>query len=271
MIQNRVKTFFQYISLSSLNVVAVTLVCFIAFYKLPNNRPFRDILSLAQLGLTCWAIYILDRLRDNISSSDIVTDRHKFHFEHQFILQTLLISSVVITAVIALFQPFILNTFGIILLGVVGFYVYFISPKYPFLKELFMPIIYTAAVVGVPFVLSSSINFSSWILALMFLGIVIQNAFSFSYFESEEEQSSENICKKIGQKNTRRVINYVTSLNIFLVIFFFGNQFHYPNLLAFALVTISIFTSLIVANSSKFRNNYRWIIDSLLFLPLIVF
>ena len=271
MIQNKVKTFFQYISFSSLNVVVATLVCFIAFYKLPNNQPFKDFLSLAQLGLTCWAIYILDRLLDNISSSEIVTDRHRFHFEHQFMLQILLISSVAITAVIALFQPFILNVYGLILLVAVGLYVFFISPKFPILKEFFMPIIYTAAVVGVPFVLNSSISVSSWILALMFFGIVIQNAFSFSYFESVEDQKSENICRKIGQKNTRRVINYVTSLNIFLVIFFFGNQFHYPNLLAFIFTTISIFTSLVVANSSKFRNNYRWVIDSLLFLPLIIF
>ncbi|MCF8325023.1 MAG: hypothetical protein K9I84_08695 [Leadbetterella sp.] len=271
MIQNKVKTVFQYISFSSLNVVLATLVCFIAFYKLPNNQPFTDFLSLAQLGLTCWAIYILDRLRDNISSVEIITDRHKFHYEHQFILQILLISSVAITTVIALFQPFILNIYGIILLVVVVFYVYFLSPKYPFLKELFMPIIYIAAVVGVPFVLNSSISFSSWILALMFFGVVIQNALSFSLFESEEGHDTENICSKIGQRNTRKVINYVTSLNIFLVIFFFANQLHYPNLLSFILVTISISTSLIVVNSFRFRDNYRWIIDSLLFLPLVVF
>lgn len=271
MIQSKVEKFFQYISFSSLNVVAATLVCFIAFYKLPNNQPFNDFLSIAQLGLTCWAIYILDRLRDNITSSEIITDRHKFHFDHQFILQILLISSVAITAIIALFQPFILNIYGIILLVVVGFYVYYISPKYPFLKELFMPIIYIAAVVGVPFVLNSSISFSSWILAFMFFGVVVQNAFSFSYFESIEDENSENICRKIGQKNTRKVINYLTSLNIFLVIFFFGNQIHYPNLLAFVFAFVSILTSLVVANSSKFRDSYRLIIDSLLFLPLIVF
>lgn len=270
MIENKLKTFFQYISHSSLNVVAATIVCFVAFYKLPNNQPFNDYLSLAQLGLTCWAIYILDRLRDNISSSEIITDRHKFHFEHQFSLQILLISSVAITAVIALFQPVALIVYGLLLLVIVGFYVYFISPKYPILKEFFMPIIYTAAVVGVPFVLNSSISFSSWILALIFFGIVIQNAFSFSYFESVEDQKSENICRKIGQKNTRRVINYLTSLNMFLVIFFFGNQILYPNLLSFTFATISILTSLVVANSSKFRNNYRWVIDSLLFLPLII-
>lgn len=270
MIENKLKTFFQYISHSSLNVVAATIVCFVAFYKLPNNQPFNDYLSLAQLGLTCWAIYILDRLRDNISSSEIITDRHKFHFEHQFSLQILLISSVAITAVITLFQPVALNVYGLLLLVIVDFYVYFISPKYPILKEIFMPIIYTAAVVGVPFVLNSSISFSSWILALIFFGIVIQNAFSFSYFESVEDQKSENICRKIGQKNTRRVINYLTSLNMFLVIFFFGNQILYPNLLSFTFATISILTSLVVANSSKFRNNYRWVIDSLLFLPLII-
>jgi hypothetical protein len=271
MILDKVKTVLQYIYFSSLNVVAATIVCFVAFYKLPNNQPFNDILSIAQLGLTSWAIYILDRLRDNIISTEIVTERHKFHFDHQFLLQILSIGSAAIVAIIALFQPFILNIYGVFILVVVLFYIYFISPRFPFLKEIFMPIIYTLAVVGVPFVLNSSISFSSWILASMFFGVVLQNAFSFSYFEHEENQYSENICRKMGPKKAKNIINYLTSFNIFIVIFFFGNQLYYPNLLAFVFATISLLTSLIVANSPKFKNNYRLVIDGLLFLPLVLF
>jgi hypothetical protein len=262
---------FNFFMLSNLNVVAATMVCFIAFYKLPNNQPFHDFLSLAQLGFTCWAIYVFDRLKDNISTPEINTIRHKFHYDNQFILQILMIAAVSISIVIVFFQPLQLTIYGFLIILLSGFYLYFISPKLPFLKEIFMPVIYTLAVVGVPFVLNSSISLSSWILGIMFFGITIQNTFSFSFFENLEKESLDNICKKIGTTNTRKVINYITAFNIFVVIFFFSNQTNYPNLFGFVLVVISLATSLVVAAAPKFRNNYRWIIDGLLFLPLIIF
>lgn len=267
----KIRIVFKYFVLSNLNVVVATIVCFIAFYKLPNNQPFLDYASVAQLGLTCWAIYVLDRLRDNITSSEIVTERHKFHFEYQFILQILLVASLIVSVVITFFQPAILNIYGAVLVVVVGIYVYFISPRFPFSKEIFMPVIYCSAVVGVPFLMNSSISLSSWILAFMFFGVIVQNAFSFSYFEYSDDNNSTNICKKIGLNNTRRVINYIASINVFIVIFFFANQLYFANLLSFIIVGISFLTSLIVANHEKFKNNYRWMIDGLLFLPLIVF
>ncbi|CAN1574980.1 hypothetical protein MCERE19_03678 [Spirosomataceae bacterium] len=262
---------FDFFLLSNLNVVAATIVCFVAFYKLPNNQPFHDFLSLAQLGLTCWVIYVLDRLKDNISTPGINTVRHKFHYDNQFILQILMIAAVSISIAIAFFQPIQLTIYGFLIILLTCFYLYFVSPKFPFLKEFFMPIIYSLAVVGVPFVLNSSISLSSWILGIMFFGITIQNTFSFSFFENLKKESLDNICKKIGTTNTRKVINYITAFNIFVVIFFFSNQTNYPNLLGFVLVFISLATSLVVAAAPKFRNNYRWIIDGLLFLPLIIF
>ena len=257
--------------LSNLNVVLATMVCFVAFYKLPNNQSFHDYLSLAQLGLTCWAIYVLDRLKDNISTPEISTERHKFHYDNQFILQILMIAAVSISILIVFFQPFNLIIYGFSITILAGFYLYFISPKFPYLKEIFMPFIYTLAVVGVPFVLNSSISLSSWILGLMFFGIALQNTFSFSLFEFYANESEKNICSKIGIATTRRVINYITAVNIFVVIFFFSNQTNYPNLLGFVLLTISIATSLIVAQATKFKHNYRWLIDGLLLLPLVIF
>lgn len=256
---------------ANLNVVAATMVCFVAFYKLPNNQHFVDYLSLAQLGLSCWAIYVLDRIKDNISKPEINTERHQFHYNHQFILQILMIAAILVSIVITFFQPLNLVIYGFLVTLLSVFYLYFISAKLPYLKEIFMPFIYSLAVVGVPFVLSSSISLSSWILGIMFLGITIQNTFSFSFFEYIENESSDNICLKIGSRNTRKVINYITAVNIFVVIFFFSNQTNYPNLLGFVLVTISLANSLIVAAAPKFKNNYRWLIDGLLFLPLIIF
>ncbi len=262
---------FRYFVLTNLNVVVATLVCFVSFYKLPDNKPFNDFLTLAQLGLSCWAIYVLDRLRDNIHNPELSTERHKFHYDHQFTLQLLMIASVVISAVITFFQPHQLIIYGFLIILLAGFYLFFISSKFPHFKEIFMPVIYCLAVVGVPFVLNTSISLSSWILGLMFLGLTLQNTFSFSLFEFLDSDSAENICSKIGISATRKAINYISAFNIFVVIFFFSNQANYPNLLGFVLVTISLTTSLIVANSSKFAKKYRWLIDGLLFLPLVIF
>jgi hypothetical protein len=261
---------FNFLVLSNLSVVVATAVCFVSFAKLPNGQAFNDYLSLAQLCLTCWAIYIFDRLKDNVSSEEITTERHQFHFKYQFILQILMISAVTISVVMAFFQPTKLIVYGLILGIFVLIYLYYITQRWPFLKEIFMPLIYTLAVVGVPFTLNSSISFSSWLLGFMFFGAILQNSLSFSYFETIVDKNIQNLTTKMGEKASRRVINLIAAFQIFVVIIFFSSQAYYPNLLSFVLVFISITTSLVVANSALFQKNYRWVIDALLFLPLVI-
>lgn len=260
----------NFLVLSNLNVVAATAVCYISFVKLPNGQAFNDFLTLTQLSLTCWVIYTFDRLKDNITSQEITTLRHKFHFKYQFILQILMISSVVISMVITFYQPLKLIVFGLVLGAFVLIYLYYVTQRWPFLKEIFMPLIYTLAVVGVPFTLNKSISSSSWFLGIMFFGVTFQNALSFSYFETREDKNIQNLTTKLGEKATRKVINIIAAFQIFVVIIFFSSQTYYPNLLSFVLVSISITTSLIVANAALFQKNYRWVIDALLFLPLVI-
>jgi 4-hydroxybenzoate polyprenyltransferase len=262
---------FNFFILSSFNVVLATGVCFVAFSKLPNNQRFSDYVSLVQLCLVCWVVYILDRLQDNILTDNISTPRHRFHFDNQFMLQILMIAAVVISVVLTFFQSKEIIIYGGLMSLLVLGYLFFVIKKWPFLKEFLMPAIYTAAVVGIPFVSTSSIGLSSWILGFMFLLLTLQNAFAFSYFEALEGNNSPNISNKMGEQKTRKVVNWLTSVQILIVVVFFSSQTNYPNLLSFVLLAISVSTSLIMANAPKFTKSYRWIVDGLLFLPLVVF
>jgi hypothetical protein len=267
----KIMSLFKYFYLSSLNVVFATVVCSISFFKLFEVDAFTAYKSIAQLAMTCWAIYILDRLLDNINEKKVSTERHIFHKNHQYILQIICIALMIISGILVFFQPKEIIYFGLLIASFVIFYFLVISRKWPFLKEWFMPLIYTLAVVGVPFTLSSSLNLSSWILGFMMLVVATQNALSFSYFEFSENPKNQNICQKIKPHKIRKIINYAASLNLFLAIYFFGSELYYSNQLSFVLAGISIINSLLVINEKKFMTNYRWIIDGLLFLPLLIF
>lgn len=271
MFLEKIKSLFKYFYLSSLNVVFATAVCSIAFFKLPEGSNFTDYKSIAQLVMACWAIYILDRLLDNIKDENISTERHIFHQKHQYILQIIFVALIVLSGILIFFQPKEITYFGLIISGLVVFYFFVVSRKWPMSKEWFMPLIYTSAVVGVPFTLSSSLNLSSWLLGFMMFLVVIQNSLSFSYFEFSENPNLQNICQKIKPHQIRKIINYTASLNLFIAIYFFGSELYYPNKLSFVFASISIITSLLVLNEKKFQQNYRWIIDGLLFLPLLIF
>ncbi|MCP9769846.1 hypothetical protein EGI22_18225 [Lacihabitans sp. LS3-19] len=271
MFLEKIKILFKYFNLSSLNVVFATVVCSIAFFKLPEGSEFTDYKSIAQLAMACWAIYILDRLLDNIKDEVPETERHIFHKNNQYTLQIVFVSLVLVSLIILFFQPRQIIYFGLIVSGFVVFYFLVVSRRWPLSKEWFMPAIYTAAVVGVPFTLSSSLNLSSWLLGFMLFLVVIQNSLSFSYFEYAENPKSQNICKKMSSNTVRKIINYTVSINLFIAIYFFGSELYYPNKLSFVLAAISLVTSLLVIFEKKFRTNYRWIIDGLLFLPLIIF
>ena len=267
------KNIFRFFHLSSLNVVLVSIICSIAFFKLPLGQYHFDIKTIAQLACACWAIYIYDRLTDNIDEENPETDRHSFHKKYQYNFQILLIALSIIGLLITFFQPIKITFFGLGIVLLMGLY-YFLLKKtknFKFYKELAMPFIYVLAIVGLPFYMSSSINLSSWFLAGMFLLVIFQNMFAFSYFEYVENQNVENICKKISVGSIRKIINYSGSINLFIVIFLFSNGASYSNQLAFVFLAISVFTSLIVALPDKFQKHYRWIIDGLLFFPLFIF
>lgn len=242
--------------LSSLHVALATGVCAAAFFKLTGSAPRAQWVSLLQIVLVCWLIYILDRILD-VVRGNTATERHRFHFEHQYNLQILAIALAAVNAFLLFFQSKEVMIYGGITGTAVLLYLVWIVPRYPRAKDYIMPLIYVTAVVGVPFVSASSINLSAWLVALMFALLVYQNLTAFAYFEQ-------------GKTSRRKTVTLIGALNLFLFILFFSGNMEYVNRLALVFAAVSVIYSLIINNESRFSGHYRWIMDTLLFLPLLI-
>ncbi len=155
------------------------------------------------------------------------------------------------------FQEKAVLILGAILGTTTVFYLFWLVPRFPALKDYAMPMIYVGAVVGVPFVLAPNILLSSWAIATLFALVVYQNLTSFAYFEER---------KPIR----RKIVTVIGSLSLFIYIFLFSGNSAYPNSLALIFALISITNSLVIANERRFEKHYRWILDVLLFLPLLI-
>jgi hypothetical protein len=242
------------IYLSSLHVALATGVCAAAFFRL--NQGQIDPISLAQIMLGCWMVYILDRILD-VQRDDVDTERHQFHLENQYNLQVLAVALSVINGFLLFFQEKAVLILGAVLGITSVFYLFWLVPRFPKLKDYTMPMIYVGAVVGVPFVLAPSITLSSWAIAIVFLFVVYQNLTTFAYFETRNPVR-------------RRIVTIIGSFSLFIYIFLFSGNTAYPNLLALLFALISIANSFVIANEKRFEKHYRWILDVLLFLPLII-
>lgn len=256
-----IKKFLAFIDLISLNVVLATGVCAAAFFKLPDGRLVSDWVSLSQIMLSCWLVYILDRILDVLRNPAFPdTARHQFHFKHQYNLQIFAIALALMVFFLLVLQPLQILVYGSVLSAFIVFYLWFIVPKFPKLKSLLMPLIYVAVVVGVPFVLASSINLSSWVVAFVFLIVVYQNLLTFDYFED-----------KISNAKNRKWVTYLGAFNLFIAISLFVGNSGYTNHLGCIFAAISLAYSFIINNETRFRDNYRWLMDGLLFLPILIF
>lgn len=257
------KKILNIIHLSSFNVVLAAGICSAVFFKLPDGSGKIHWVPLIQLMLCTWLIYIVDRLLDLKRSPSIETTRHQFHFDNQFNFQLIVVGLFAINVFLLFFEPVAVILGGGIISLFIIIYLAAIVPKWPKLKAVTMPFLFAIAVLFAPFLLSNVITLSTWVLGFMFLLIIYQNLFIFTAFEEENDQ--KDITK------WRRSANYLAMINLFVYIIFFSSQFHYLNQLAFVITIIAVFNSAILSFSDKFRNNYRWILDGLLLLPLLLF
>jgi hypothetical protein len=260
---------------SSLNVVLSTCVCSIAFFKLPLGTGLINYWSVFLLGAATWIIYIFDRIIDNIKNGSNKSERHEFHLRYQYNLQALAIGLILICTVILFFMPKTLIFFGIKIGILVAFYFVLIT-KYNILanfKDVFMPIIYVLAIVGISIIEKPSINLSTYILAFLFFLVCSQNLLCFSFFEHLENPETENVAKLITKKNLGRIIKYIGVINLFVLIFMFSNAIEYNNKMAIVITLISLLNSLSIAFSEKLfvKLHYRWVLDSLFFLFVFIF
>ncbi len=266
------KGFVNFLKYSSLHVAAISVLHMMAFFYLPLGNSKVHWPTVLQLFISTWIIYILDRLLDNLKSPN-PSLRHEYFNRNQYNYSILIVGLLIIDVVLCFFQKTEILIFGLILSFFIGIYLYLLTKKDWFApyKEYVMPLFFVSAVAVPPLIIASSINLSAWILLFMYLLIIYQNLFAISYFENLNNEKNTNITKNISLQKLRKWVNYFSSFNIFIFGFFFLNLSTYPDKLAAIIVSISIMYALSLVFEKKIKTIYREILDSLLFLFLIIF
>ncbi|KPM49994.1 hypothetical protein AFM12_05425 [Jiulongibacter sediminis] len=272
------KPFLKFLHLLSLDVVLGAMLTSVMFWRLPDGSGPIEMSAVILLGISTWVIYILDRLLDLRIYPENLSERHRFHADHQYNLSILLVVLSVIGLVFCFLIPLKVLTFGacISLTLVVYFYVLnkvFNGNKLIWMKEPVTAVTYTLAVVGIAFVNQSSVNLSGWILAIFLFLIASQNLLLFSYFEDLNEPAVKNTVSYFGQSTSKKIITGIAALIMFLTIFLFSGGWEYINKVALLMMAMSLILSLMPAFENFFLKNdrYRWIGDGVFLLPAILF
>ncbi|WP_304235518.1 hypothetical protein [Jiulongibacter sediminis] len=272
------KPFLKFLHLLSLDVVLGAMLTSVMFWRLPDGSGPIEMSAVILLGISTWVIYILDRLLDLRIYPKNLSERHRFHADHQYNLSILLVVLSVIGLVFCFLIPLKVLIFGacISLTLVVYFYVLnkvFKGNKLIWMKEPVTAVTYTLAVVGIAFVNQSSVNLSGWILAIFLFLIASQNLLLFSYFEDLNEPAVKNTVSYFGQSTSKKIITGIAALILFLTIFLFSGGWEYINKVALLMTAMSLILSLMPAFENFFLKNdrYRWVGDGVFLLPAILF
>jgi hypothetical protein len=224
--------------------------------------------GLAALALTVWIIYTVDHLRDaKVIGPKATSERHRFHFRHQQLLQRIVMVAIVADLAVILFMRKPVFIYGFYLAGFVLIYLIF-HRALKFAKELFIAILYGCGVL-LPSISVSTIVLQPfhYLLILQFVLTAWINLLVFSFFDYEQDVSERqnSFSTTFGKRTTRITINTISTINIMAWIF----QQQWPFFTA-SLVFIMMNAVLLIilySYQEKQKITYRCIGDAVFFLP----
>lgn len=237
------------------------------------------------LALVVFIIYTVDRLLDvrkynADKSSQPLTERHRFHRRHA----TLLWRAVAIAALVALGLTFVLPgsviKFGIVLGGICAAYVgvvFRLPARHPalLLKEPLVAILYTAGIWGSVWVQRPTVSRVDVAECLMFAGIAFQNLLLFAVMEQYEapDQSIFSLATAWGQERCLLVLRWLTVGVVvagFLLCFLTNDRFAQRSALMLGVMSLTLYGIQRYPNYFLKNERYRWLGDSVFWMPALV-
>ena len=189
------------------------------------------------LPATVWLIYTCDHLLDSIKvKENAQTNRHLFHYRYRKILIFLLVIigiSVFVTSLLVFNRVTIY--FGLITGIAVLLYLVLISylGRQIIPKEMFVALVYTIGIWGVPVIMKDFLlNLSQWLSLGIFCGMAMLNLLVFSWYEMEIDiksgfNSFATLSGKLKSKVIIRYLFFFVFILIFLMILFSQNDISY--------------------------------------------
>ena len=196
--------FFQYINILSLDIVGGSIASALFFGKIlkVQIKP----IGLVALGLTVWAIYTIDHLRDARKiAHPAATLRHRFHQDNFRVLLFLLLIAIIADAIAIFFIRRQVFEWGLILSAVVALYL-ILHRSLRFLKELFVASLYTVGVLLLSVTVSPiHLEMPHYCMIIQFAIAAWTNLLLFSWFDQVFDQRNEqnSFVTILGRKTTQ--------------------------------------------------------------------
>jgi hypothetical protein len=263
---------YQYINILSIDIVAGAVVSAIFFANIFAVQV--KTVGLIALGLTVWAIYTIDHLRDaRRIMHPAATLRHRFHQENFLTLTILLGAALVIDAVAIFFIRRQVFEWGLVLTAIVILYLVF-QHSLRFLKELFVASLYTAGVLLLSITVAPpEIVVEYRLLIFQFAVTACANLVLFSWFDQIYDQRNEqnSFATILGNKTTHRFLYGLFLLNFLLTIIqvAVGTPLM-PVLVLFAMNVALVLIYVFRKNLEK-DDIYRLMGDAVFLFPLVLF
>lgn len=257
--------YYRLANLLSLDVAVGAICCALFFSHLFDAK--LNIAVFVALGLTVWAVYTVDHLRDSFASRKIGADaRRRFHRDHsRTVIVALGICLILLIATLFLLPLFTLLA-GTILLMPVGVYV-LLQKKICWLKELLVSLLYTAGVI-LPSANRLTTDLETVIIIGTFLLIALINLLIFSWYDHDRDIAGGHYSAvtRIGRRAASTIIWVIFVLATTLIVSL-GWSLPAIVLAAMLLLHLGIF---LFERFFAWGDRYRIVGEAIFFIPVIL-
>ena len=237
------------------------------------------------LALVVFIIYTVDRLLDVHKSGSRrrgqdLTARHRFHYQHAFVLWRIVIGAAVLALILTFFLPGAVINFGLVLGGICVAYValvFRLPVRHPalLLKEPLVAVLYAAGVWGSVWVQRPAITGVEVTQFVLFVGIAFQNLLLFAVMEQLEtpDQSLFSVATFWGHNRCDLILRLLTFgivATAFVLCFLTKDRFAQRSALMLGLMSLALYG--IQRYPAYFLKNerYRWLGDAVFWMPALV-
>lgn len=268
---NRLVKAYKLLNILSIDVALGAVVSALFFARIfeVTIRPH----GIAVLALTVWIVYSVDHLKDAKQIKGAATSaRHSFHQQYFKPLFVVLVAVVLIDFVLLFFVRKQVFMWGLRLAFCVLIYL-IIHQKLPFLKELFVAVMYTFGVLLPSLAVTNiEMGFYHQLVVFQFFLVALLNLLIYSWYDADAD-SKDRLKSFVTFFGTSQLKNLIVALGItgillFLIQLYF---FHFDG--AQVVLLMMMLTLLLVFHFNKrFRENdlYRIVGDAVFFFPVIL-
>lgn len=260
----------------SLDVVAGAMITHSIASRLPDGHGKVSWASTVLVGISVFAIYVIDRLLDNRKSTPVNTARHRFHAKNESLLLKILVGLAVICFICLFWLPSEMFFIGFSLAFLVGVYLLIVfktslTHNFQLFKEPFVALIYTIGIWGTALSATPNVPWESITFMVLFGLVAFQNLLLFSWFESFDLEEGYSLAIAWGTEGVSQILTwlvFIVVLTALGTLIFTSYRYCVRTSLTVAVMSICLHLLKQQATQVQSDERYRWLGDGIFFFTL---